>query len=174
MQTAATTVRRSIRSLRTLLVEIYPENLHTEGLQSALTDLSSISERRVENLVNPDLSGLPGFLTPHPGLNSGMMLVQVLAAANYMGGVASSQRKQFERADAMLRAALPQLKENEEIEATALYHLGFANYKLAERGAENRAQDALKYMRLCGELKSAYQVQAIKNVDAIRAEYNLQ
>src|SRR5439155_7025126 len=44
-------------------------------------DLSSISERRVENLVNPDLSGLPGFLTPHPGLSSGMMLVQVLAAA---------------------------------------------------------------------------------------------
>jgi histidine ammonia-lyase len=35
----------------------------------------------VENLVNPDLSGLPGFLTPQPGLNSGLMLVQVLAAA---------------------------------------------------------------------------------------------
>lgn len=47
----------------------------------ALADLSSISERRVENLVNPDLSGLPGFLTPHPGLNSGLMIVQVLAAA---------------------------------------------------------------------------------------------
>jgi histidine ammonia-lyase len=50
-------------------------------LTVAVADLSSISERRVENLVNPDLSGLPGFLTPHPGLNSGMMLVQVLAAA---------------------------------------------------------------------------------------------
>jgi histidine ammonia-lyase len=50
-------------------------------LAAAATDLASISERRVENLVNPDLSGLPGFLTPHPGLNSGMMLVQVLAAA---------------------------------------------------------------------------------------------
>jgi histidine ammonia-lyase len=50
-------------------------------LALALTDLASISERRVENLVNPDLSGLPGFLTPHPGLNSGLMLVQVLAAA---------------------------------------------------------------------------------------------
>ncbi len=46
-----------------------------------LADVSSISERRVENLVNPDLSGLPGFLTPHPGLNSGLMIVQVLAAA---------------------------------------------------------------------------------------------
>jgi histidine ammonia-lyase len=50
-------------------------------LCAALVDLSSITERRVENLVNPDLSGLPGFLTPHPGLNSGMMIVQVLAAA---------------------------------------------------------------------------------------------
>jgi histidine ammonia-lyase len=50
-------------------------------LAAAAADLSSICERRIENLVNPDLSGLPGFLTPHPGLNSGMMLVQVLAAA---------------------------------------------------------------------------------------------
>ncbi len=35
----------------------------------------------MENLVNPDLSGLPGFLTPAPGLNSGLMIVQVLTAA---------------------------------------------------------------------------------------------
>jgi histidine ammonia-lyase len=58
-----------------------PVGLAADVLTAALTDLGSISERRVENLVNPDLSGLPGFLTPHPGLNSGMMLVQVLAAA---------------------------------------------------------------------------------------------
>lgn len=58
-----------------------PIALAADVLAAAVADLSSISERRVENLVNPDLSGLPGFLTPHPGLNSGMMLVQVLAAA---------------------------------------------------------------------------------------------
>jgi histidine ammonia-lyase len=58
-----------------------PIALAADLLTAALTDLASISERRVENLVNPDLSGLPGFLTPKPGLNSGMMLVQVLAAA---------------------------------------------------------------------------------------------
>jgi histidine ammonia-lyase len=58
-----------------------PIALAADHLAAAATDLSSICERRVENLVNPDLSGLPGFLTPHPGLNSGMMLVQVLAAA---------------------------------------------------------------------------------------------
>jgi histidine ammonia-lyase len=58
-----------------------PLGLAADLLAAAVADLSSISERRVENLVNPDLSGLPGFLTPHPGLNSGMMIVQVLAAA---------------------------------------------------------------------------------------------
>jgi histidine ammonia-lyase len=58
-----------------------PLALAADLLAAATTDLASICERRVENLVNPDLSGLPGFLTPHPGLNSGMMLVQVLAAA---------------------------------------------------------------------------------------------
>jgi histidine ammonia-lyase len=58
-----------------------PIALAADLLAAGVADLSSISERRVENLVNPDLSGLPGFLTPHPGLNSGMMLVQVLAAA---------------------------------------------------------------------------------------------
>src|SRR5205823_9550287 len=53
-----------------------PIALAADVLAAAVTDLSSISERRTENLVNPDLSGLPGFLTPHPGLNSGMMIVK--------------------------------------------------------------------------------------------------
>ncbi len=58
-----------------------PIALAADLLAAAVTDLASISERRTENLVNPDLSGLPAFLTPHGGLNSGMMIVQVLAAA---------------------------------------------------------------------------------------------
>jgi histidine ammonia-lyase len=58
-----------------------PVALAADLLSAAAADMASVSERRVENLVNPDLSGLPGFLTPQPGLNSGMMIVQVLAAA---------------------------------------------------------------------------------------------
>jgi histidine ammonia-lyase len=46
-----------------------------------LADLAAISERRVERLVNPDLSELPAFLAPNPGLQSGLMLAQVTAAA---------------------------------------------------------------------------------------------
>jgi histidine ammonia-lyase len=48
----------------------------------ALTDLASISERRIERLVNPDLNeGLPPFLTTHPGVSSGYMLAHICAVA---------------------------------------------------------------------------------------------
>ncbi len=50
-------------------------------LAATLTDLASISERRLARLVDASLSGLPAFLAENPGLNSGFMMVQVSAAA---------------------------------------------------------------------------------------------
>ncbi|AKT38498.1 histidine ammonia-lyase [Chondromyces crocatus] len=48
----------------------------------AVAELANISERRVEQLVNPSLScGLPPFLAPQSGLNSGFMIAQVASAA---------------------------------------------------------------------------------------------
>jgi histidine ammonia-lyase len=48
----------------------------------AVTDLMSITERRIDRLVNPDSNeGLPPFLTPQPGISSGFMMLQVSAVA---------------------------------------------------------------------------------------------
>jgi len=47
----------------------------------ALCEIGSLAERRIAMLVDPALSGLPAFLTPQPGLNSGFMIPQVTAAA---------------------------------------------------------------------------------------------
>ncbi|MBS3928976.1 MAG: histidine ammonia-lyase [Sphingomonadales bacterium] len=47
----------------------------------AVCEIGSIAERRIAMLVDPALSGLPAFLTAHPGLNSGFMIPQVTAAA---------------------------------------------------------------------------------------------
>lgn len=48
----------------------------------AMTDLMSISERRIDRLVNPDMNeGLPPFLTSQPGTSSGFMMMQVTAVA---------------------------------------------------------------------------------------------
>lgn len=64
-------------------------NFHGQPLAFALdllaiacAELANISERRVEQLVNPSLSsGLPPFLAPHTGLDSGFMIAQVTAAS---------------------------------------------------------------------------------------------
>lgn len=62
-------------------------NFHAQIVSQALdflviglADLAAISERRTERLLNPDLSGLPAFLTPEPGIRSGLMIAQVTAA----------------------------------------------------------------------------------------------
>ena len=51
-------------------------------LAIVLTNLATISERRIDRLVHPDFNqGLPAFLSPEAGVNSGFMMAQVTAAA---------------------------------------------------------------------------------------------
>ena len=58
-----------------------PIALAMDFLGIAVSEIASISERRVNRLVSPDLSELPAFLTSKGGLDSGMMLAQYTAAA---------------------------------------------------------------------------------------------
>jgi histidine ammonia-lyase len=63
-------------------------NFHAEPVAFAsdmialcLCEIGTLAERRIAMLIDPALSGLPAFLTPRPGLNSGFMIPQVTAAA---------------------------------------------------------------------------------------------
>jgi histidine ammonia-lyase len=58
-----------------------PLSLVLDHLALALCELASFSERRTYALLSPSYAGLPPFLTPHPGLNSGLMIVQYAQAA---------------------------------------------------------------------------------------------
>ncbi|SDR61026.1 histidine ammonia-lyase [Rhizobiales bacterium GAS113] len=58
-----------------------PVAFAADMIAMALCEIGSIAERRIAMLVDPALSGLPAFLTPKPGLNSGFMIPQVAAAA---------------------------------------------------------------------------------------------
>ena len=58
-----------------------PISMVLDYLGLAFCTLANVSERRIEQLVNPDLSALPAFLAPKPGLHSGLMIAQVAAAA---------------------------------------------------------------------------------------------
>src|SRR5260221_11955742 len=58
-----------------------PIAIAADLLAAALVPLATISERRTDRLVDPSLSGLPAFLTRDGGLQSGLMMAQVTAAA---------------------------------------------------------------------------------------------
>lgn len=58
-----------------------PVAFAADMLALAICEIGSLSERRIAMLIDPALSGLPAFLTPNPGLNSGFMIPQVTAAA---------------------------------------------------------------------------------------------
>ncbi|WP_176590306.1 histidine ammonia-lyase [Sphingobium sp. EM0848] len=58
-----------------------PVAFAADMIAMAICEIGSIAERRIAMLVDPALSGLPAFLTPRPGLNSGFMIPQVTAAA---------------------------------------------------------------------------------------------
>ncbi len=58
-----------------------PVAMAMDALTIAMAELANVSERRIERLVNPQLSGLPAFLVSNGGLHSGMMIAQYTAAA---------------------------------------------------------------------------------------------
>lgn len=58
-----------------------PVAFAADAIAMGICEIGSLAERRVSLLVDPVLSGLPAFLAPEPGLNSGFMIPQVTAAA---------------------------------------------------------------------------------------------
>jgi len=58
-----------------------PLAVSLDALGIAMTVLGNVSERRIDRLMNPNLSGLPAFLAPDPGLHSGYMMAHYLSAA---------------------------------------------------------------------------------------------
>jgi histidine ammonia-lyase len=58
-----------------------PVAFASDHMKLALSEMACISERRTERLLNPDLSGLPAFLSPAAGTNSGYMIAQYTAAS---------------------------------------------------------------------------------------------
>lgn len=97
-----------------------------------------------------------------------------IGQAYWMNGIVSSVLAKYSQADKSLRAALPYMRANPAYLSAGLYHLGFVNYKLAEKGEPNRVFEAIKFNEECAAIKGAYQEQATKNIAAIKSEYNLQ
>lgn len=99
-----------------------------------------------------------------------------LGLAHWMLGVLASNDQKWAEADTNLRAALPYIKDNKDLAAETLFHLGLANYRLGDTKQPDKARivDALKFSNQCAAIPGPYQAPARKNAAAIRTQYRIQ
>ena len=96
-----------------------------------------------------------------------------MLSALWLNGIANSLRGNYGQADRALRAALPYIRGNPQLLSAGLYHLGYANYQLAEKGEPNRVFEALRFNQECAQIRGNYQEQAVKNIASIKSEFNI-
>jgi tetratricopeptide (TPR) repeat protein len=89
-------------------------------------------------------------------------------SAYWMIGNVHINQNRFGQADSALRAALPLLRQSQQSEASVLFYLGWANYKM-----ENFAE-AVRFYKQCMVYSSQFQEQAAKNLNVIRTEQGIQ
>jgi hypothetical protein len=101
--------------------------------------------------------------------------VEYISIANWFAGTIYSKQGDYGASDQHLTAALPYLQDKPATLAAAYYTLGYNNYSIAsESGDPARAKAALRYNRLCANIKSPYQASAQKNLEGLKAEFHLQ
>jgi len=94
--------------------------------------------------------------------------------ANWMTGVIYAKQARYGLSDRYLRAALGSLHE-ERLLAGAYFYLGYDNYAMAgEQRDKGRAIEAVKFNKLCAAIDGPYRESAMKNLEVLRNEYNVE
>jgi len=88
----------------------------------------------------------------------------LMGRANWLIGSISMQRGNFSQADKAIRAALPYLKGDQKLVSTALFYLGWANYRTGN------IAEAIRFNQDCTRIRGPYQEQAFKNLAVIQSE----
>ena len=94
-----------------------------------------------------------------------------LGRSRWIAGIAHSEKSQHFEADRDLRAALPLIKGNDAMLASALFYLGLANYQLgASTHDKPRVLEAAKFSEQAAAIKGPLSQQAWHNAQAMRTE----
>ncbi len=94
--------------------------------------------------------------------------------SNWMTGVIYAKQARYGLADRYLRSSLANIHE-ERLIAGAYFYLGYSNYALAgELRDKGRAIDAVKFAKLCAAIDGPYREPALKNLEQLRNDYNVE
>jgi len=90
----------------------------------------------------------------------------ILGIAYSINGKQYLNEGKLQQADQELRKSLPLVEDNVNLKPDVLFFLGLANYKM------EKIQEAATFFKACAAVKSPYQAQATKNLNAIHAQYH--
>jgi len=95
--------------------------------------------------------------------------------ASWLAGVVYGKQARYGLSDRYLRAALNYIHEDQRLLAAAYFYLGYDNYALAgELADKGRAIDAARFSKQCAEMDSPFRSLALKNLEALRNDYNVE
>jgi len=95
--------------------------------------------------------------------------------ASWLAGVVYGKQARYGLSDRYLRVALSYLHEDQRLLAAAYFYLGYANYALAgELADKGRAIEAVKFSKQCADMDSPFRSLALKNLEALRNDYNVE
>jgi hypothetical protein len=95
--------------------------------------------------------------------------------ASWLAGVVYGKQARYGLSDRYLRVALGYIQQDQRLLAAAYFYLGYANYALAgELADKGRAVEAVKFSKQCVDMDSPFRSLALKNLEALRNDYNLE
>jgi hypothetical protein len=95
--------------------------------------------------------------------------------ADWLAGVVYGKQGRYGLSDRYLRAALGYIQDNSRLTAAAYFYLGYDNYALASELADKgRAIEAVRFSKLCADMDSPFRSLALRNLEALRNEYNVE
>ena len=95
--------------------------------------------------------------------------------ASWLAGVVYGKQGRYGLSDRYLRGALSYIQGEHRLLAAAYFYLGYANYALAgELADKGRAVEAVKFSKQCAEMDSPFHSLALKNLQSLRNDYNVE
>jgi tetratricopeptide (TPR) repeat protein len=95
--------------------------------------------------------------------------------ASWMAGVVYGKQGRYGLSDRYLRVAVSYIHEDQRLLAAAYFYLGYANYALAgELADKGRAIEAVRFSKQCADMDSPFRSLALKNLEALRNDYNVE
>jgi hypothetical protein len=142
---------------------------HDMSLERNLPQVLTYSLRILELLQGKPQ---PDGITPEEW---GMKQAKFTGWANWLAGVVYGKQARYGLSDRYLRTALGYIRDEHRLLAAAYFYLGYANYALAgELADKGRAIDAVKFSKQCADMDSPFRSLALKNLEALRNDYNVE